>query len=454
MSLSNLLDIARSGMSASTGGLSITGQNITNATTAGYTKRMASMTTQPGGGVVFNGQVRNFDKFAFSAVVDQSGKQSSAEARATALATIEGVVAPGSNTIGDRATAVMGSFTTLTAYPTDTAVRSDVLAKADDLASTIAATAQGLADASRDLLAKGQDVVGEINDRLSQVASLNDQIASAKAEGSDASDLRDQRDTLIQELGTRVGVKAVEDPQGRMTVFGAGATLVDGDRAAPMALDLDATGKMRLSVTGTSKVDVTSHVAGGSLGGIREARDVDLASSQTKLDAYAFDVANTINAAHASGYGSDGVTGRNLFQISATQAGSALGMKLDPAIKDNPQMVAAAGTAAELPGGNSGAIALAGLSDTNSFGGTTIANRFASMAADVGARKSSADSEKSMRDDSLAIATTASQSVSGVSLDEEMVDMTKFQRAFEAASKVLQTADSLLAGFLNSVGTT
>ena len=154
---------------------------------------------------------------------------------------------------------------------------------------------------------------------------------------------------------------------------------------------------------------------------------------------------------HVAGVGTDGASGRPLFAVSATKAGAASTLAIDPGVAGHPERVAAAGSVAELPGGNSGALALAALAESDSFGGTTITNRFASLASDVGARKLNAESEKSLRDDTLSLATTMSQSASGVSLDEEMIDMSKYQRAFEAASKVLQTANELLANFLRDI---
>ena len=451
MSLSSLLNIASSGLNASSGGLTITGQNITNATTAGYTKRVASFDAVPTGGVVYNGSVRAYDQFAFASVVNQTGMQASADARSTALTAIEGIIAPSTGSIGDNATALMSTFETLTANPNDTSVRSDVINKATDLATSISAAAQGLQGNARDLFAKGQDIVGQLNGNLKKVADLNTQIANAQAQGADTADLRDQRDTLVTAIGSQVGVKSVEDAAGRVTLFGAGTTLVQGDKSSPLSLGLDTNGKMQVTAQGTSTVDVTSRVDGGALGGIIEARDVDLKASQDNLDSYAFDVANTLNAAHAAGYGTDGSTGQNLFSVSGTQAGAALSITVDPGLVGHPEKIAAAGSAAELPGGNSGATALAALGDSDSFGGTTIANRFGNIASDIGTRANNAASDKSMRDNTLAAATTLAQSTSGVSLDEEMVNMSKFQRSFEAASKVLQTADSLLSEFLTNM---
>ena len=346
---------------------------------------------------------------------------------------------------------MMTSFVTLTAYPTDPGVRAEVLARASDLASTVSIASQRLGEASKELFSRSQGVVGEVNERLEGVADLNVKIADAKARGGETATLSDRRDLLVREIGERVGVRAVEDPQGRVTLFGAGATLVEGSRTSPMAVDLDGTGALRFTVQGTGTLDVTARVDSGRLGGLREARDVDLVKAQRGLDAYAFDVSNTMNAVHLAGYGADGGTGRPLFVAPATMSGAASAMALDPSLIDRPDRLAAAASAAELPGGNGAAIQFSGLAESASFGGSTLANRFATLASEVGSRKSAADAESSLRADTLSLAENMAESASGVSLDEEMIDMTRYQRAFEAASKVLRTADELLAGLIRDL---
>jgi flagellar hook-associated protein 1 FlgK len=200
---------------------------------------------------------------------------------------------------------------------------------------------------------------------------------------------------------------------------------------------------MKFTVGSDPGVDVTANVDSGSLGGIREARDVDLAKASSDLDAYAYDVASAINQVHSAGVGSDGTGGRNLFVQPTQVAGAAYKMALDPSMVDQPGRLAAAGSAAELPGGNSGALALAKLADAPSFGGATLAGRFAAMASDVGARSASAQSESDFRSQTLATAENFAANASGVSIDEEMTNLTQYQRAFQASSQVLKTVDSL-----------
>lgn len=452
MSLFGLLDIARQGVAAQSAAITTVGQNVANVATPGYARRTVLLEAGPiGGGVRFAGAVRTVDRFAQAHVLDQHARLGAANARSSALAEIETTIAPPTGSIGEQAIALVRAINALTGFPIDPSLRADVLGRAGAFAETVATTATALQKASEDLLGRAHDIVAVVNTNLSRIADLNRQIATAIGAGGDAGGLRDQRDVAIREVAEHVGARVIEDASGRVTLFVAGSVLVEGDRAAPLGLDLDADGKMRFFVTGATRADITSRLDTGTLGGLREARDVDLDRTIADLDAYAFDVANAFNAVHASGHGLDGGTGRPLFDVSTTAAGAARSLSVAAAIADRPDRIAAAGAASDLPGGNDVARRLADLAESPAFGGATLADRFAALATGVGLRKVSADAEVRLRTDTLAVAESLADSASGVSIDEEMVQLTKYQRAFEASTRVLRAADELLEHLMSSL---
>lgn len=452
MGLFNLLGSARDGIGAQSAALATTGQNIANVSTPGYVRRRAVLDASvAGGNVRFARAERTFDRFAFANVVTQNAKLNASNVRGSALSEMETTIAPPTGSVGDRAIMLVQSFNALAGFPTDPSLRADAIAKTEDLASTISNAAAALESTGESILGRAKDTVLEINAGIKSIADLNKQIATAVGAGGDAGSLRDQRDNAIRALGERMGASAIEGADGRVTVFAAGAVLVEGNNFTPVAMELDATsGAMRFSVTGTSKTDITSRIDTGTLGGLREARDVDLAKTRDKLDAYAYDVTNAFNAIHSSGFGTDGVTGRDLFVAPATQKGAALAMAVNPDVKGHPEALAAAGSASELPGGNTVALKLGNLGAATAFGGATLADRFADMATDIGLRKQSATAEFDLRTDTLAVAEQLSDSSNSVSLDEESVDLIKYQRAFEASTKVLRMADELLQTLMDS----
>jgi flagellar hook-associated protein 1 FlgK len=458
MSLFSLLGVAGDALTAQSGGLGVTGANVANVNTPGYVRRtpqLAARSTAAGsqGGVDFNGVGRMYDRFASARWVEEGGKQASADERLSALSQLQAIVAPGAGQgISDRLQAMFDSLHQLSASPSDPTARAAVLARAQDLANTMSSTAGSLADERSKLLGRAQGVVSETNDRLKQIAGLNEKIANAQAAGDPAADMRDRRDQLVNEVAQRIDAKAVEDPTGRITLLSAGSTLVDGNNASTLSVGLDNAGAMKIAVNrpGGQSIDVTAQVNGGALGGIREARDVDVPAAQTKLDKLAYDVANAVNAVHANGAGLDGVSGRPLFTPPGQVPGAAYVFAVDPAMVGHPERLAASATAAGLPGDGSNALALAQLGDANLSNGDTPVGTAAGIAAGVGLEVQAATSESALRKDTVAQANEMVQRASGVSLDEEMVNMTRFQRAFDASTQVLKVADSLLSDLIAS----
>jgi flagellar hook-associated protein 1 FlgK len=195
---------------------------------------------------------------------------------------------------------------------------------------------------------------------------------------------------------------------------------------------------------GGGSINITANTNNGTLGGIRETRDTDLAGFSSQLDQFAYNLATTVNSVQSSGYGLDGVTGRNLFSQPTSVAGAAAAFSVDPQMVGNPQYIAASSTAAGLPSGNDVAIQLSQLATQPMNGGPPPAQAFGVIAANVGAAASAASAESQTRTDTVTQAQNLNDSSSGVSLDEEMTNMTAFQNAYAASAKVLQTVESLL----------
>jgi flagellar hook-associated protein 1 FlgK len=124
---------------------------------------------------------------------------------------------------------------------------------------------------------------------------------------------------------------------------------------------------------------------------------------------------------------------------------------VDPSVANDPAAVAASSTSAGLPGGNDVAVALAGLASQPFGSSTSPGSAFASIASSVGSDVSSADSEATLRADTVTQAQDLNQSASGVSINQEETNLTEFQQAYEASTEVLQTANSLLQDLMTTV---
>jgi flagellar hook-associated protein 1 FlgK len=185
---------------------------------------------------------------------------------------------------------------------------------------------------------------------------------------------------------------------------------------------------------------------------VKEARDVDVFEVAKRLDEFVFDVGNAVNAQHAAGVGLDGQGGRNVFDVPALSEGAARAFRLSGDVASNPQAIAAA-SPGTLPGGADNAVALAGLGDAPlGLTGRSTFQNYGSLVGDVGSRKAAAERNVEMRDALHAQTEAMRAAMSGVSLDEEMVSLSKYQRAYEAAAKVLSTVDEMLSELIARVG--
>jgi flagellar hook-associated protein 1 len=251
-----------------------------------------------------------------------------------------------------------------------------------------------------------------------------------------------------------VDVRTIPDVKGSIIVQVSGATLVDGVDTRKLSVDLAADGSLRLlsAREGDSPTEVTQFLSGGRLAGIKEARDVDLFDVHERFDQLVFDVATSVNTQHAAGFGKDGLSGRNLFDVPAITLGPARGIAVSSQVAGNPDAIAAAEAAGSVPGGTGNAVALANLWNQPLSGGRSAAETYGDIVGDIGQRKAAValavDTQNAVKEQIQAMR----ESVSGVSLDEEMVSLTKYQRAYEAAGKVLSTVDELLQDLINRVG--
>jgi flagellar hook-associated protein 1 FlgK len=450
--LFNLLNIAGGGLAAQTAALAVTSQNVANVNTPGYVQETANLETTATG-VTASGVSRAYDQFTYGNVLAQQGLSGAADARTQALTAAQNTISPTGNTIADDVNAFFTSATALESSPSDPSTRAALLGTATQLAQDISTTSAGLSTQRATLLTQAQGIATQLNGELSQIAQLNGQIAQATAEGSQPADLQSQRDALASQVSLQIGAQVITDNRGQMTLLSAGTALVTGTSASSVSVGLDSSNDLQVLAkqTGGGSVDITSRTNSGSLGGIREARDTDIKGVSSQLDTFAYNLATQVNAVHAAGFGLDGVTGRNLFTQPASAAGAAAAFSVDPSVAGNPSAIAASSTATGLPGGNDVAVQLAQLASQPLAGGQPPAQSFGAIAASLGASMSAAQTESALRTDTVTQATTLNSSESGVSLDQEMTNMAQFQNAYDASSKVLQTAQSLLQELMQAI---
>lgn len=451
-------------LSASQMGLSVTGNNIANVNTPGYSRQRTileeALSIRTAAGAIGTGvDVQRIlairDRFVEFRLIEQGPQQGRQESLAGALSSVEALfnesVNPG---IQSALSAFFNSYSALASNPESLANRNDVLTKAQQLTALFRSRSSSLVEMQLSNDRAVTATVDDINTLTAQIAALNQQVAQMESSTiPSANDLRDQRDELIRQLSKLVNIQTTETENGTTTVSaGSGRLLVAGNQS----YDLDAVaqppnGYRDIFSQGTN---ITSEITGGTLAGYIEARDTYIPSYQNQLDTLAAQITTDVNALHVTGFGLNNLTGFNFFVPWAGPVdGAAAAFDVDPAIVADVNRIAT-GSAANQPGNNDIATQISDLTSAlNLSGGTaTYSNYYSSLVYNVGNDSSLASDSLTVETAVLAQLQNQRDSVSGVSLDEEAAAMIQFQRQYQASAQFLKVIDDLTGFVIETFG--
>jgi flagellar hook-associated protein 1 len=453
--LFSLLSMAARSMGAESFGLDVTGQNIANANTAGYTRRVIDFASIPptdphisaGGGVEVLGVRSVRDALLDRRLYREQPLQSRASAISDSLGLAQVALGPAGQSIDSKLSAFFDSWSGLADAPTSASARSQVIAQGQQLAASFRDMAGRLKASQQDADSNVRATVDQINTLTSQIASLNQKISAAGVDGSLT--LRDQQGEALNKLSTLVDIQTITNADGTVQVsFAQGHALVIGQNAYAVGItNAPTTGFARVT---SGPDDVTSSVSGGKLAGYLNVRDSLIPGYTSQLDTLAYGVASQVNTLHSAGYTASGTPAGNFFQPLASATGAASAIAVDSTVAGNPSLVAAAGVP-NTPGDNTQARALANLRDAKVLGGgtATFGDAWSQLVYTVGQDVSSAHAENASRGEVVRQIVNLRDSVSGVSLDEETANMMKFQRGYEANAKFFSVVNTTLDTLLS-----
>lgn len=457
MSLTGALNIGANGLTAASLGTAVSGQNITNSATEGYSRQRTRQVPRPipfGGGVSAQTPQRVQDAYVDRRLNTATSLEGQARARSESLADVDALF---EDTAGNLAGALDGFETAMSDFanqPNSQAARDQLLARTTLLAGSFNQFAGRIDAAREDANNRIELSTEQLNDRLKAIATVNADIQAANAAGQETSTLMDQRDQLIRQVAEQVPVTVVDHMGGEISLLlGGSVSLVPlGAEPATLTTGLDANGNATVLKVGSSGItqDVTGLITSGSVAGYIEARDGAIADAQQGLDQLAFDVAGAYNAQHAVGTGKDGVSGRNLFDVTATATGAAAAITLSSDVAGNPDRLAAS-LGSWTAGDNRNALSMQALSNSRiAAGGTeSAAEAYGSLVGRLGNAVQSANFRADHAESTLGQARALRDAVSGVNTDEEMVALMRYQRAYQASLRVIETADSMLAELMS-----
>ncbi len=551
MGLLGVLNTAKVSLLAQQLAIEVTGNNIANVQTEGYSRQdinfeaLEPRTTENGPlgtGVQLGGIERAHDKFLFSQIMGEVGALGEFGVRKDVFDQLEILFSESNGlSLNQSLGNFFSSLQDLSSNPSGLPERSNVLAQAQSLASTFTDLGESLLTIQRNLDSAIPVDVARINSLTTEIAKLNSAIHASEAGAFSANDLKDKRDLRVKELGEIIDLTVVDQMNGQLSL-----TLSDGTQIvnAETSFDVSSTGNGNnkgfrdvtiVDINGNT-VNISSLLKGGSLKGRLDMRDVEVVNIKDKLDRLAASFIQEFNNIHQQGFGVDGTTGNNFFEapsVTAITNTNNTGSASLTATNGNPSAISndkfeitftgsnsftldnlttgvsegtfnfTAGSTFNIAGGfavtitgspavgdkfkisisedaaqtfsvssevssnankisaglNSGAdggnaLNLIELQSKLTFDGITHISGgsgaftfdefYSSIVSNLGIQAFSTEATLSQQEGILLQLNNRRQSISGVSIDEEFVNMIKFQHAFNAAARMITIIDELL----------
>jgi len=450
------IDIASSALSAFNQGLNVTGNNIANVNTPGYSEEQASFQgvvnsngSQPGFLALGNGvtlssvnRVRNlYLDSQMNSVSSSLGQTNSLLGGSQQIQSQFNE--PGPSGVQSSLDSFFNSWSALAANPSNAGLLSQVQQSGETLASRVRDTYANLSTLQSQNTQQIQSTITQIQGLANQVSTLNKQILSAQTSGAQPNQLEDQRTQALQQLSGLVDINVQTSSTGEAIVYVNQFNLVNSTEATKFPTNFNSTTSQVTDANGT--YDIRS----GQLAGLMQNSQA-ITSNQTQLDALANTLRTSVNSIEKTGINGLGNPGQNFFNDASPQTG-AINFDLDPAVIANPEVISAGTTGSSGDGTLALSISQVNTQVQASLGNQSINSYYQNIVSTVGTQVQSYQNQQSTQNALQGQVTQQIQSTSGVNLDEEMTAMLKYQQSYQAAAKALNIADQTVQDLISMV---
>ena len=460
MSGINLLNIAKDGLLAHQTAIDLTGTNITNVNTPGYTRQRPVFSSR-GHINVGAGQVqlsvgikkieRVYDRFLGAQINDQMHDLGYSEAKKGLLEKAE-IIFNESNSIGINGllNKFWSAWEDLSKHPSGQIERDVLVSASQNLASAFRSSSDELVSVQNDANTEVAGLVHQANVYISDIADLNKEIAAIKTGRGDANNLRDKRAEALKGLAKVLDFQQLDGPNGSLNVFlSNGMPLVIGDQTWNLDVKTNPANSSFYDVVfqnDTGGEVLNNAITKGKLAGSIEVRDVKIPGYMDNLNELAASIIDKVNAQHQLGYDAD----HNLGGVFFEPATEAKDMRVSSDIVADVNKIAASETVND-GGGN--AKIMGGLKDklTMDSDTSTFNSYYASFVGKVGQDLADETRQFDHHTNLMNQLTNKREGISGVSIDEEMTNLIRYQLGYNSAAKLCSIAGKLIDTLLNMV---
>ena len=452
MGISRVFDLSRRSLATYQRALDVTSHNIANAANPNFTRQRINFVAEKpelqsgfvwGTGVKMDQLQRVRNTLADTQLRSTMPRFYDNQSKSAMLGQIEAVLTePSELGVSTLMNSFFNSWSELAVSPNSAPLRSDVIQTAQRLATKVANIHSELDQMRSDILNEYKTKVNALNHHLKDLQSLNSQIVEFKAIGNSAGDLEDQRDAIIDEISKLANVNIQRDKAGSINLSIGGIYAADSSNYVGFQVG---TKNGKLSIVAPDGTMPTS-LNSGELNALSTVYTDKIPGYLEKLDVVISKMMTEVNTLHSSAYtlGENPLSGINFFE---DYSGGEL--KINSRIVNDPNMIA---VSADGSAGNGNiAVSLSELGTKKILNGTTLAENYQSLISELGHDKISADETATSNEFVIQQLEAQKVSYSGVSIDEEMTNVIRFQRSYDAAAKLIKVADEMLQTLIQMV---
>jgi flagellar hook-associated protein 1 FlgK len=465
MGISSIMDIAKGALFAQQTALQVISNNVANVNTEGYMRQTAvldeseSIQTafgQLGNGVTVRKVMAIYDKYLEASVAKENNATEEWKTYESYFGRIESVLNEDNTSLTANITKFFNAWQTLSTDPTSNTARTNVGIEGENVTRSIRNIYGELGSIQTEANNNVKQTVDEINGILQSIAQLNAKIYESIGGSNDAT-VVSQMTQLVKELSGIINIQTFTDQNGGLAIMTSdGKLLVDRGIVNELGAEIPATGDFyRVVWNGSSSasMDITDSIksGSGSLKSFIDIRDNQIPKFMTTINDLAKSLITEVNNLHYTGYNANGTNEIYFFKrLNPTIQNVAAKIDVSDEVKADVGNIAATSSLTSTAG-NDIALALADLGSSSITIGvrdTTYTDYAASVASSIGSLSKNAQDISEYHQNLLSTVQAQRDSVSGVTIDEEMTNLIKYQYAYQAAARLLNTADTLFSSLL------